>query len=122
MTRRRSARTRSARLARTAAARAEDPEPPEGTEYAPDHVLVRFAAKATPGQQRSSLSALGAEVEGTVDGTGWVQVDVGDQDPAAVVADAGRRPSGRRRAARPRAARRRASRTTPSSALCRTST
>ena len=65
----------------------ESPSAPEGTGYAPDHVLVRFAAKATPGQQRSSLSALGAEVEDTVDGTSWVQVDVGDQDPAAVVAE-----------------------------------
>lgn len=64
----------------------QTPAAPEEAGYAPDHVLVRFATTASPSQQRSSLSALGTQVEDVVDGTGWVQVDVGDQDPTAVVA------------------------------------
>ncbi|WP_456846172.1 S8 family serine peptidase [Cellulomonas sp. P5_C6] len=57
-----------------------------GATYDPDHVLVKFAPSTTGAQQRSALEAVGGSSEGDVDGTPYVQVAVGDEDPVDVVA------------------------------------
>ncbi|WP_426593582.1 S8 family serine peptidase [Cellulomonas sp. McL0617] len=60
---------------------------PKATEAAPaDHVLVKFAARTSGAQQRSTLSAAGVSGPDAVPGTSYVKVAVGDESPAAVVA------------------------------------
>lgn len=75
---------------------ASAPEPTAETEADPapvpaTHVLVRFTPRTSEVQQRSTLDAAGLDGTGVdggepVPGTGYVQVPVGDEDPAAVVA------------------------------------
>ncbi|WP_456845005.1 S8 family serine peptidase, partial [Cellulomonas sp. P5_C6] len=63
---------------------AADPQPSDADGYAPGHVLVRFADSTTSSQQRSALSSVGGSREGTIAGTGFVEVAVGDDDPQTV--------------------------------------
>ena len=49
-------------------------------------MLVRFEDDATSSQQRSALSSVDGSSEGTVADTGFVKVDVGDDDPQTVAA------------------------------------
>ncbi|WP_258724374.1 S8 family serine peptidase [Cellulomonas sp. NS3] len=51
-----------------------------------DHVLVRFVDDATPTQERAVLGAVGARGADEVDGTGFVEVPVGDEAPEDVLA------------------------------------
>ena len=52
----------------------------------PDHVLVQFAAGVDPAAQADALAVEGAAAGDAVDGTGFVEVTVGDSDPADLVA------------------------------------
>ncbi|MBB2924708.1 S8 family serine peptidase [Cellulomonas cellasea] len=53
---------------------------------APESVLVRFVDGAGEEQQRSALGALDAPAADDVAGTGFVEVPLGDEEPADVVA------------------------------------
>lgn len=63
------------------------------TEAATDHVLVRFAPAAGARQRAATLSAEGVAAGDPVTGTGFVEVPVGDADPAELVAALGDDPA-----------------------------
>ncbi|MFS0702152.1 S8 family serine peptidase [Cellulomonas sp. 179-A 4D5 NHS] len=63
-------------------------DPAPGAEPSPeaDHVLVRFVDDATPSQERAALGAVGVRGADDVAGTGFVEVPLGDEAPADVLA------------------------------------
>jgi subtilisin family serine protease len=55
-------------------------------EASTEHVLVRFAPEVSQRQRAAALSAEGLTADAPVVGTGFVEVPVGDSDPAELVA------------------------------------
>ncbi|VTR77011.1 S8 family serine peptidase [Cellulomonas hominis] len=55
-------------------------------EASTEHVLVRFAPEVSQRQRAATLSAEGLAADEAVGGTGFVEVPVGDADPAELVA------------------------------------
>ncbi|MDC7123600.1 S8 family serine peptidase [Cellulomonas fimi] len=58
---------------------------PTAPEPADDHVLVRFEAGTSAGDQRRALDAAGTSTAGTIGGTGFVEVPVGDASAGELV-------------------------------------
>ncbi|MBX9245262.1 S8 family serine peptidase, partial [Actinotalea ferrariae] len=70
-----------------AGATSTSPAPGPAPEPAPGSVLVEFDANATAAERSAVLDRVGGVVESEVEGTEFVVVAIGDQDPTSVAAE-----------------------------------